>query len=185
MVVGLSSLYRFQTRPIALPTSPLGVTRPRFSKPTSTSPRSSSTVVAAGFRTDNWAPFTGNLKTFGKRLHGPVLNMTVGHECPVLLQRDPAKHATRSVESSPLRSERYLPTRHHLTVLQCFKRRPRNLRHLGSLVPGHGLCKFRMVPLGRHTHRKPQHPITLFYSRRTENHTHLQDHPRQLGSRLQ
>ena len=47
-----------------------------------------------------------------------------------LLQKDPAKRGTRSMEGSPLHSERYLPTRYHLAILQRFKRRPRNLRDL-------------------------------------------------------
>ena len=42
-----------------------------------------------------------------------------------------------------------------------------------------------MVPLGRHAHREPQHPINLLHSRRLEHHARLQDDPRQLDSRLQ
>ena len=89
------------------------------------------------------------------------------------------------MESPPLHSKRHLPTRHHLAILQHFKRRPRNLRHLGSLVPSHGLRQLRLVPLGRHAHRESQHPINPFHSRRTKHHARLQNHPRQFDTRLQ
>ena len=89
------------------------------------------------------------------------------------------------MESPPLHSKRHLPARHHLAILQHFERRPRNLRHFRPLVSSHWVRQLRLVPLGRHAHCEPQHPINIFHSRRTEHHARLQDCPRQLDSRLQ